>query len=182
MAIDLGAIAYNMHPELKSYTGISQLIEANQDIPPDELIYPRMTWNWTIKYTPEARQSIIANKAVVASDDPNFDKDIEYSYITVPRVTLSINVFGDDVSQYINKAREWFTITQLGPRFLEDYNAVVKEVTNTQDRKTFLETDYEDRQGFDVILSIEETIKVIEKTIEQVEITDQDGNTKIYDL
>jgi len=179
--LDLDALGKAMAAPLESYTGIQKVIEADQEIPPDKLPKERMVYNFIVR-TSEPRQSMVVKKDVVASDDPNFEKDIEYSYISSPQVTVSINAYGDDAKQHIEKAVEWFKIDQLGPRFLEDYNTVIANVGDASNRKTFLETDFEDRWGFDVILEIEDTIKVREKTIEQIEITDQDNNTKKYNL
>lgn len=170
-----------MQPELKNYCGIPQLIRAQQDVKSKELIYPRMTYNFSTLYDPESRQSFIAKKDIVASEEPEFDNDIEYTYIISPRSTLSINGYGDDVTEYINLARKWFQLPQLGARFFEGWNAVIVNIGDTQNRKTFLEANHEDRQGFDIILEFEETIKAREKTIEQVEI-EGPGGTQIIDL
>jgi hypothetical protein len=39
-----------------------------------------------------------------------------------------------------------------------------------QDRTTYLQTDYEDRKGFDVVLQFNDEVKIIEKTFEEVEL------------
>lgn len=82
----------------------------------------------------------------------------------------------ESVDYYLGKAREWFLINQEGRRFFGD-TCVIKNISDTQDRHTFMETEYEDRQGFDVVLGFNDEIKVIEKTIETVEV-----NGKTYDL
>jgi len=171
--IDINQLLDDMYNEIKDYTGVEQLVLGTQDIKPDLMEYPRIRMAFTVRYNPQPRQSIIKVQKVIESDDPNFEKDIEYSYISSPEATLSLNAYGKKVDSYIGKAREWFLIDQLGRRFFEnlsDNKCVIKSITQTDDRHTMMETEYEDRQGFDVILGFNDTIKVIEKTVETVEI------------
>ena len=179
--IDLKQCGRDMQPKLKEFTGIPQLIKANQDVSSKELIYPRITYNFSTLYDPESRQSFVQKINVVESEEAEFEDDIEYSYITNPRTTLSINGYGKDLTQYINLARKWFQVPQLGDRFFESKNAVIVDIGDTQNRKTFLEAGHEDRQGFDVIIEFEETIKATEKTIEQVELESTSG-TLTFDI
>lgn len=169
--IDLYTFRTNLQPEIKSYSGIPQLIRADQDVNSEDLIYPRITYKMSSPYDINGNaQSMFIKKEVVPSDDPDFDKDIEYSYYSNPRVTISFNAFGKNVSQYISKLIEWFRIPKLGQRFLDQHDVVIINVTNMQDRTTYLQTDYEDRKGFDVVLQFNDEVKIIEKTFEEVEL------------
>lgn len=180
--INLDTIDDNLHNELKTYTSIPQFILADEDIPKDLLQYPRLMRKYTTLYTEYPAHSMIREKEVVASEEEEFDKDIKYYYTNYPRLTLSITAYGEDIKQYLDKAREWFIIPQQSDRFFEQYNGVIKSVEAVENRKTFLETDYEERLGFDVIIEFAETIEVREKTIETVKITDMDGNVQELDL
>lgn len=179
--IDLNSLLDSLHSEIKNYTGVTQLVLGTEDIPPDLMEYPRIRMAFTVRYDTQPRQSIIKIKGTIDNtEDENFDKDIEYTYILNPEATLSISAYGDNVDQYLGMARQWFLIEQKGRRFLTNLSSnacVIKGISSTQDRHTFLETEYEDRQGFDVFLGFNEKVKVIEKTIETVEI-----NGKNYDL
>lgn len=170
--IDLDKFLDDIHGELKSYTDIPQLILGVKDIPIDQMIYPRGKMSFTTKYTPQARQSIIKTSKTIPSNEPEFEKDIEFTYILSPEATLSINFYGESVSEYVDKARQWFLIDKLGARYIRNIcDCAIKSLSTTQNRKTFLETEYEDRQGFDVILGFSEKIKIAEKTIEKVDFT-----------
>lgn len=181
--IDLDDLTYKMHPELKDYSGIPQLIEKNQDIPRNKLIYPRIMINWIVRYSPEARHSMVAKYETVPSEEEDFDDDIEYTYIANPTATLSLQAFGDDVDAYINNARQWFILPQHGRRFFNKHDVVIQNITETQDRKPFFETEYEERPGFDVVLSFNEEVKAREKTIEKVTLRDEKtGETRTLNL
>lgn len=168
--IDLNGFLDELYHEIKDYTDVEQLILGTEDIPPDLMEFPRIRMAFTTRYNPEARQSMVKITHIVESDEDDFDEDIEFEYITNPTATLSINAYGEVVDEYIGKAREWFQIHELGARFLKQHRCVISDIMETEDRHTMMETEYEDRQGFDVELSFEDRIKVIEKTIEKVEI------------
>lgn len=169
--IDLYAFRTNLQPEIKSYCGIPQLVRADQDIESEDLVYPRITYKISSPYDVNGNtQSMFVKQEVVPSNDSDFDKDVECSYYSNPRVTISFNAFGKDISNYIFKLMEWFRIPKLGQRFLDQHDVVIVSVTDMQDRTTYLETDYEDRKGFDVILQFKDEVKIIEKTFEKVEL------------
>ncbi|MCF8020868.1 MAG: hypothetical protein K9L62_15930 [Vallitaleaceae bacterium] len=175
--INLDDFLDNLYHEIKNYTGMPQLILGSDDIPIEEMVYPRGKMNFILKYNPQPRQSIIKTREVVPSPETEFDSDIEYTYFLQPDATLSLNFYGEDISEYVNMARQWFLIDKLGRRYFDSYGkCVIKEITPTENRKTFLETDYEDRQGFDVILGFSEKVKIIESTIEILEISQEIRN------
>lgn len=168
--IDLDGFLDDLHPYIKDYTGIKQLILGTRDIKPELMEYPRGRMVFTTKNNSQPRQSFITNKKVVPSSEAEFESDIEYTYLINFDATLSVNFYGENVSQYVNKARQWFMVNKLNREFLNGYGkAVIKEITPTQNRKTFIETQYEDRLGFDVILGFSDRIVVTEKTIETVQ-------------
>lgn len=159
-----------IYNEIKSYSGIPQLLLGEEDIPPNHLTLPRGKMNFIVQQNPQARHTIIQSREIIPSDEVDFESDISYKYLLEPDATLSINFYGVDVSQYINKTREWFLINKLGRDFLRsNANCVIKDITSTTNRKTFLETAYEDRLGFDVVLGFSEVVQVTEKTIETIQ-------------
>jgi hypothetical protein len=178
--IDLDSFLDELYPNIKDYTGVEQLILGTKDIKPELMKYPRCKIGFTTKYNAQPRQSFIHIKKVIPSEEIEFESDIEYTYIINFDTTLSLNFYGEDVDMYVNKARQWFMINKLNRDFLNDYGkAVIKEITPTQNRKTFIETEYEDRQGFDVILGFSDKIVVIEKTIETVQFSVNGENYEV---
>lgn len=166
--INLNGLLTDIVNQLKSYTGANEVILADQNGPrPKE---PFITIKVTTPYNGTSTHHIEERK-VVPSEDPNFDSDIEYTFITHPKVTLSVNVYGDDTYTTVQKAREWFDIRQLSRSTLEQYKAVVREITAVQNRDTVIGgISYEMRQGFDVIIVIQDEVKLIVPTIEQFSI------------
>ena len=45
---------------------------------------------------------------------------------------------------------------------------------SSTDRTNFLETEYQQKLGFDVILQFVDTVEITEKTIEQIEINNEE--------
>lgn len=168
--IDLDVFLNDLYPYIKNYTGIKQLVLGTKDIKPELMEYPRCKMGFSTKNIPQARQSFIISKKVVPSEEVGFESDIEYTYKINFSSILSVNFYGEDVSQYVNKARQWFLVNKLNRDFFYEYGkAVIKDVTPTQNRKTFIETEYEDRLGFDVEIGFSDKIIVTEKTIETVQ-------------
>ena len=75
--------------------------------------------------------------------------------------------------------REWFEIEELGGRFFEGYNGtiVAGQISNVQNRSTFVQNDYEERFGFDVEIAFEDKVKVKVETIESLQINNQELDT-----
>ncbi len=110
---------------------------------------------------------------VVSSEDPNFENDIEYSYISTPEIVISLTIYGDERFDVAQKAREWFSINKLNKDTISAFSAIVKDVTAIKDRDImFAGMTYERKQGFDVVLVVQDTIKIIEDTIETIVIKD----------
>ncbi|MFP4457553.1 MAG: LIC_12616 family protein [Clostridia bacterium] len=170
--VDLDDFLDSLYQEIKDYTEIPQLLLGEEDIPPEHLVYPRGKMNFIIKSSPQPRHTIIQSRKVIESEEEDFEDDIEYSYLLQPDATLSINFYGKNVSEYVDRARQWFMIDKLGRDYLyENNDCVIKEITDTTNRKTFIETEYEDRLGFDVILGFSEIVRVTERTIETIEMS-----------
>lgn len=103
----------------------------------------------------------------VESLNPDFTYDVLESLEYQPKVIISFNCFGDDITEvqdYIYKAWEWFRF--IGRFQLKRENYVVVDVGNITDRTVLLVDNYEYRQGFDVVVRV---LHRIENRIENIE-------------
>lgn len=72
----------------------------------------------------------------------------------------SISAFSDDSSKSVilaNKAREW--LDYVGTVYLSDNDIVVQSVGSVTNRDNVLTTEYEYRNGFDVVFSLFDTVE-----------------------
>ena len=185
MMIDIEGFMDDIYTPLMQYTNAPQILKANQKIPDDMLEDNRIIYNMIVFANTDSRQTIIREMDTVDSDSEDFDYDIEADNITFPEATLSITGFGNEILTPLNKARDWFYTVGLGDEWLRDsqYNAVIREVMEIDDRTVYLESDYEKRYGFDVIIEFGDVVKVRHDTIERVEVTNKTTNqTKEIDL
>lgn len=174
--IDINNFMDAIYYPLIDYSGVGQLVKANQKMSTDQLQNNRIVYNMILFANTDPRHTIIKNKNLTASDDPNFENDIEIENIFFPEATLSITGF-NDIMVPINKVRDWFFVHGLGDWWLRDngYNCVIREVMEIKDRTVYLKSDYEKRYGFDIILEFKDVVKITHDTIEVVEITGPGG-------
>lgn len=183
--IDLEAVEDNLyqvwHDYLLEKTGREiQILLANQDFRGLNLEYPRIMYQSIIPYSTSSNN--VKEKDVVDSEDPEFDKDIEYTHVIDRYITFSIEGYGEpsnNVRRLLLLLREWFEIEELGGRFFEGYNGtiVAGQISNVQNRSTFVQNDYEERFGFDVEIAFEDKVKVKVETIESLQINNQELDT-----
>lgn len=168
---------------LKEYLadhGITYVIEMEQEAtrPP----YPFVGFKW-LPMTPDGSSQPVKTVSVVASSDPRFDSDVQYTYHRNPTLNLSVSVYdkgsSDQVAIRTMAARDWFQTHELGNDWLEPFNAVITDVTGIQDRDTILDRGVERRQGFDVEIRVVDTVEVRVPTIETVQITGPEGTQEI---
>lgn len=147
-----------------------QILLANQEVPTDQLDENRIIYNMITMPGNYARQSLHQEDEVVASDDPDFESDIMRTSVLFPNATVSFNGFGPNAIDNLQKAREWFNIPNRGDIWLHDnWSCVIRNITEIQNRTVFLETDYEERYGFDVVLNFKDVVEDRLDTIEKVE-------------
>ena len=101
------------------------------------------------------------------------------TYTSQPTMTLSLTVYSGSKGDALNAAHElkqWFGFH--GYEYLKEHDLIVASVESMQDRTTFLETEYDHRVGFDVILRTtdQETRQI--DTIDRVEINDRNLELK----
>lgn len=175
--MNLDDVLDDLHGELKEYTGVEQLTLGTQDIPPKKMKYPRIRVAVTLPSNPVPRQSIIHHKKAVDYDperwpdeEEEYDTDVLYTYVVGDTATLSVTAYGSNINHYIKAARRWFMLEPLGKRILKSHEIVINQVLQIEDRTTHIETEYEQRKGFDVLLGWNEELEIHEKAIERVEI------------
>ncbi len=168
---------------LVNHSEVDQLVKANQKVPPGQLQNNRIVYNIILFANTDPRYTIIQSKKVVVSDNPEFENDIEIENIFFPEATLSFTGF-NNIMVPINRVREWFYLHGLGDWWLRDngYDCVIREVMEIEDRTVYLESDYEKRYGFDVILEFKDVITVRYDTIEVVEVTGPDDREQNIDI
>lgn len=180
--IDLEAIEDSLYTAWSDYLALKlgnapQMLLANQDIPEGKLDPERVIYSISTPYGTSAKT---VKSETVDSTEEEFDKDVMYRYILTPRITISVNAYSGPsgkAREIALQIREWFEIDQLGNRFFEDnFEGVVKQntLTKVDDRTTFLETDYQQRFGFDCAVELKDEVVVREKTIESLQINKEE--------
>ena len=115
---------------------------------------------FTSPYIPQAGYEI--------NDDDNL------MFVSQPTMTLSLTVYSKDKGEALNIAhrlKQWFKFH--GYDYLKEHDLIVVETTAMNDRTTFLETGYDNRVGFDVILRTTDKEEMQVGTIERVELNDE---------
>lgn len=171
--IDIDGLATSIINELKTYTG-SLVIFADQGgkRPDGSFITLKI-----LSIQGNKSDYDIEEKNVVPSENPSFEKDIEYSYISFPQATISFTIYGDDRYVLAQKAHQWFRLRKLSKELLDGFSAVVRDITNISNRDViFAGTTYERKQGFDITLEIKDEIRIIEDTIEIISIKEGEIN------
>lgn len=88
-----------------------------------------------------------------------------------PTMTLSLTCYAPvkgDAMNLAMKLRDWFSF--MAYEYLKDNDLIVESIEAMSDRTSFLETGYDNRIGFDVILRTSHEIKKDIETIERVEL------------
>ena len=94
--------------------------------------------------------------------------------VETPTFTLSLTVYASDKGDALNNAqalREW--IRFQGYEYLKENDLIIESIEPMSDRTTFLETEYDNRVGFDVILRTTDTVERTIDTIETVVANDE---------
>ncbi|MEB6549079.1 hypothetical protein MXL46_08215 [Heyndrickxia sporothermodurans] len=85
--------------------------------------------------------------------------------------TVSFNIYGNTTEEALQKTNDihrWFLF--MGREFIHDQNIAVVEITNIEDRTTFLVDSYDYKYGFDVRFRFEERIETSIDWIEKINI------------
>lgn len=153
MALDYGAIKETLRAGIWQHMKVFFVdLESGDPRPP----LPFISHKFTTPYLEESGYEI--------NDE---DTLIRESQLTM---TVSLTVYATSKTEALNVAhqlRQWFRF--YGYEYLADHGLVVVTIEGLEDRTTFLETDYEHRAGFDVVLRVsdreERAGNIIEKVI-----------------
>lgn len=127
---------------LKQYLGCP-VIRSNQNQEPPE--YPYLSYTITTLMS--------ENNGTYGVYSDGYDRQARTQ-------TWSITVQSDDNSECIDlvcKAHEW--LERTGNIYLNDNNVIVQSVGSITNRDNFLTTEYEYRNGFDVVFWMLDTVK-----------------------
>ena len=175
--IDLDQFLADINQPMFNYTGKVQVIVGNQKIPPEHLENNRIAYNMILFANSKRRHTQIVEEEVVDFnpdywEEEGFDNDVMTHVTFFPESTLSFTAFGSNARKNIAKLREWWYVRGLADRWLKDsnYECVIREVMEINERTTYLESDYERRYGFDVRIEFMDVVSIRERTIERLEI------------
>lgn len=94
--------------------------------------------------------------------------------VSNPTITVSLTVYSKDKGEALNLAHrlmQWFRFN--GYEYLKEHDLIVESIEPMQDRTVFLETTYDHRVGFDVVLRTTDKAEKKIDVIEQVELNDE---------
>lgn len=125
-------------------------IESDQPRPP----LPFVSRKFTSPYIPAAK-----------SETHSFNgENVVLKQSSQPTMTLSMTAYADTQAEALSvcmRLKDWFDF--VGREYLDENDLVVVRIENVQDRTILLETDYEYRCGFDVVLrTTHETTTTVE--------------------
>lgn len=158
-----------MDTYLKS-VGTVQLLIDNQDIPEDQLVYPRIMYDIISENLQEPGTPVKYREKVAGSS--GFEYDIKYTYDRAPLIIVSFEGYGvkkdGNIWQYMKVLHDWFAIRELSADELETIKIVIRDVSNLEGRSVIF-SEFEERHGFSVLLNIEDRVEVKVPTIETLE-------------
>ena len=130
---------------------------------------PFIGYKIIISDTKEPGQSIM-ERVTVTSTDPLFDYDIKETAIDQVTATFSFNAYGAKPADAYDLAITAKNYIQHNLYYdLKDIGAVVVGVEAVGDRTVLIETSYEFRYGFDVIIRMVSSVERIIANIENSE-------------
>jgi len=110
----------------------------------------------------------IAQKGIEQSDGDTL------TFTSAPTMTISLTCYAPNKGDALNLAhqlKQWFKFH--GYEYLKENDLIVQNIEAMSDRTTFLETKYEQRVGFDVILRTTDTETRQITTIDRAELNNR---------
>src|SRR5699024_11579196 len=110
----------------------------------------------------------IAQKGIEQSDGDTL------TFTSAPTMTISLTCYAPNKGDALNLAhqlKQWFEFH--GYEYLKENDLIVAEIHPMSDRTTFLETNYDNRVGFDVSLRFTDTASRDIETIEKTEVNNR---------
>ena len=136
--------------------------------------YPFIGYKIIVSDNREPGQSIM-ERVAVTSTDPIFDYDIKETAIDQVTATFSFNAYGAKPADAYDLAITAKNFIEHNLYFdLKDAGAVVVSVEAIGDRTVLIETSYEFRYGFDVIIRMVNSAERIVSNIQEVNINMED--------
>lgn len=156
---------------IKNFIGVQEVIFADQKGKKPK--YPYIT----VKNIAESKTGGmgIYTYEPIASDNSEFELDLEERKFEMPLNTLSINSYSKDMDEAYEaaqKCKDWFEFH--GYDYLKEKGIVVVETTTIENRDSLVAVDYERRWGFDVILRSSRTISKRVETVEKIIINNKE--------
>ena len=139
--VDYEAVRRVVAAALKSYVNCP-VIRSNQNTEPPDYPY--------ISYTITTLEKSTGGTYCIAKDGTRYKDVAQY---------WSITALSDNSSESVTialKAKEYFSL--VGNVHLSDNGVVVKETTDITNRDNLITTEYEYRNGFDVVLRLTDVI------------------------
>lgn len=167
---------YDLFAKAFPVNDLPQIVNGEQDIPIGTLIYPRIVYRLINEYGDDVGLPCYVD---VATENTGTDKDkFPYNSKRVYRkaVTFGITIDGFGIRNrtqnknckpYLRKLREFLSIKENTYEFLDSLGYAIISVGSIDERGMPVPT-YEDRNGFDLILQVDEKIEIIKSTIEEV--------------
>lgn len=96
------------------------------------------------------------------------------TFTSAPTMTVSLTCYSSNKGDALNLAhqlRKWFKFH--GYEYLKENDLIVQSIEAMSDRTTFLETSYDQRVGFDVILRTTDTQTKEINTIETIDLNNR---------
>ncbi|MCF8002130.1 MAG: hypothetical protein K9K76_09760 [Halanaerobiales bacterium] len=155
----------------------------DKTIPNDEIIYFTLTLDDSIDVDEayliddttiiethdDFFKAVFNDEDIITGGYVDFEEDIMRTTILYPEATISFNSFGPNAINNLQQIREWFNIPNRGDIWLHDnWGCSIMNIGEIENRTAFLETDFEKRYGFDVIVSFKDVVEDVLETIEKV--------------
>lgn len=105
---------------------------------------------------PYATYKLIAHRKGIGQEEVSYHDEIDAlveKRVEERNATISFNCYGtthDNAYEVAEKLRKWFVYS--GSFYLDEINVAIAEVSDVQNRTTFLVDSYDEKYGFDVII------------------------------
>jgi len=154
--------------QLKNYTGVKQVILANQKIPESKLDRPRLVLDWNSRGGTNYPHTHIEKEKSFSEEDNKIT--IERS--TYFNYTLNIRLIGKEIDDYIyiEKARDWFELPYLSDETLRQFKGSVIEILAIDDLSSFSQTEYQFEYNLDIVINFGKYYEYDIDNIEEVNI------------
>lgn len=148
------------------YTFIKANLEGNK------LSYPYGTVNILNPYI----QDMDTTKGTLTRSASTDNTKVKITRTETPKIVFSINCLSNKMQSCLDmlKATQEYLIF-AGKQYLNEYDIIILDIGNIQDRTIFLETEYEYRFGFDLTVRTTSTITLETDNISDVDVKNENN-------